>query len=56
MAMTLECEDRVQYACSCATFSSLVYQYFCKYCVKIRCPECVTTSVSYIDVTRIIWN
>ncbi|XP_065882646.1 dynactin subunit 4-like [Dysidea avara] len=45
MAMTLECEDRVQYACSCATFSSLVYQYFCKYCVKIRCPECATTSV-----------
>ena len=45
MATGLEYDDRVKYACSCSTFSPLVYQYFCKYCVKIRCPDCVTTSV-----------
>lgn len=46
MATGLEYDDRVKYACSCSTFSPLVYQYFCKYCVKIRCPDCVTTSVN----------
>ena len=47
MATGLEYDDRVKYACSCSTFSPLVYQYFCKYCVKIRCPDCVTTSVKH---------
>ncbi|CAF4193820.1 unnamed protein product, partial [Rotaria sordida] len=36
---------RVKYQCSCGSFKSLCYLYFCRHCLKIKCKDCVTLEV-----------
>ncbi|CAF1517663.1 unnamed protein product [Adineta steineri] len=36
---------RVKYQCSCGSFKSLCYLYFCRHCLKIKCKDCVILEV-----------
>ncbi len=38
--------NRVKYQCSCGTFKSLCYLYFCRHCLKIKCKDCVILEVN----------
>ena len=38
-----ECE--VNYTCACGKSMPLIYLFFCKYCVTLRCPKCVSHEV-----------
>ncbi|CAF1984149.1 unnamed protein product [Rotaria magnacalcarata] len=37
--------QRVKYQCSCGSFKSLCFLYFCRHCLKIKCKDCVTLEV-----------
>jgi hypothetical protein len=41
--------NRVKYQCSCGTFKSLCYLYFCRHCLKIKCKDCVILEVKGSD-------
>ena len=41
--MTCGCE--VNYTCACGKSMPLIYLFFCKYCVTLRCPKCVSHEV-----------
>ena len=45
MALSLDLQNRVLYACSCSQLSPLCDLYFCRHCKVPRCQDCVFSTV-----------
>ena len=42
--------ESVLLTCSCSALSPLTRLYFCRHCVKLRCPLCVSHEVAWISL------